>query len=89
MKMNLPAVKRQIKAQRYKEVPVTISLLLIPIVISLFYCETIKVAAITLGLFMGLYIIAAFAVKKRRPLLFRPLLIAAGVLLIIVLEKLL
>jgi hypothetical protein len=89
MKIKLLSVKRQIKAQRYKEVPVTISLLLIPIVLSLFYCETIKMAAILLSLFMSVYIMAAFAVKKRRPLLFRPLLIAGGVLLIIVLEKLL
>jgi hypothetical protein len=88
MRLSIPSLRRQIKAQRYKDVPVTLSLLFIPIALSLLVTEEINIACILLSVFIVIYTAAAFVLKKQKPLLFRPLLFAAGILLIVVLEKL-
>ncbi|WP_143150610.1 hypothetical protein [Chitinophaga sancti] len=87
MILNIRSLRRQIKAQRYKDIPVTLSLLSIPIVLSLLITEQVSATCMLLSAFIAIYTAAAFAIKKRKPLLFRPLLIAAAILFVIVLEK--
>ncbi|WP_147319968.1 hypothetical protein [Chitinophaga silvisoli] len=87
MILNIRSLRRQIKAQRYKDIPVTLSLLFIPVALSLLITEEVSTGCILLSAFIALYTASAFAVKKRKPLFFRPLLIAAAILLVIVLEK--
>jgi putative effector of murein hydrolase len=57
------------------------------VALSLLITEEITTACILLSVFIAIYTAGAFAIKKRRPLFFRPLLIAAAILLVIVLEK--
>ncbi|MBP1651073.1 MAG: hypothetical protein H6Q26_1230 [Bacteroidetes bacterium] len=87
MILNIRSLRRQIKAQRYKDIPVTLSLLFIPMALSLLITEEINTACILLSAFIAVYAAGALAIKKRRPLFFRPLLIAAAILFVIVLEK--
>ncbi|WP_343670235.1 hypothetical protein [Chitinophaga sp.] len=89
MILNIRSLRSQIKAQRYKDIPVTLCLLFIPVALSLLITEEISTACILLSAFIAVYTICAFVFKKRKPLFFRPLLIAAAILLVIVLEKML
>ncbi|WP_343689100.1 hypothetical protein [Chitinophaga sp.] len=84
---DIRSLRRQIKAQRYKDIPVTLSLLFIPLTLSLLVTEEISTTCILLSVFIAMYTAGAFIIRKRKPLFFRPLLIAAAVLLVIVLEK--
>lgn len=84
---DIRSLRRQIKAQRYKDIPVTLSLLFIPLTLSLLVTEEISTTCILLSVFIAMYTAGAFIIRKRKPLFFRPLLIAAVVLLVIVLEK--
>lgn len=87
MILNIRSLRRQIKAQRYKDIPVTFSLLTIPVALSLLITETISATCMLLCAFIAIYTAGAFIIKKRRPLFFRPLLIAAAILLVIALGK--
>lgn len=87
MRSYLPSLKRQIKAQRYKDIPVTLSLFLIPFALTLLLAEDITTACLLNIIVICIYVITAFVIRSRRPLFFRPLLYAAGILVIVVLEK--
>ncbi|WPQ60201.1 hypothetical protein SIO70_17810 [Chitinophaga sancti] len=87
MILNIRSLRRQIKAQRYKDIPVTLSLLFIPVALSLLITEQVYTTCILLSVFIAVYTAGAFVIKKRRPLFFRPLLIAAAILFVIVSEK--
>lgn len=89
MRSYTSSLKRQIKAQRYKDIPVTLSLFLIPFALTLLLTDDTTTACIIDSIVICTYVITALAIRSRRPLFFRPLLYAAGILVIVVLEKLL
>lgn len=89
MRSYIPSLRRQIKVQRFKDIPVTLSLFFIPFALTLLLGDDIATTCILNIAVICLYVITAFVIKTRKPLLFRPLLYAAGILVIVVLEKLL